>query len=87
MYQASTLEAAQELFKEPRALLPKVQKSIIDCDTALRADGLNILSILTVNSVQLGLSAPWSGPFDIAALLYVLCTILLPCPTCCLQNI
>ncbi len=58
MSQASTLVAAQEFYKEPRALLPKVQKSIIDCDTVLRTDGLNILSILTVNSVQPGLSAP-----------------------------
>ena len=87
MYQASTLVAAQEFCKEPRALLLKVQKSIIDCDTALHKDGFNILSILTVNSVQPGLSAPWSGPFDIAVTLYVLCTILLPCSTCCLQNI
>ncbi len=58
MYQASTLVAAQEFCKEPRKLLLKVQKSIIDCDTVLRTDGLNILSILTVNSVQPGLSAP-----------------------------
>ena len=87
MYQASTLVAAQEFCKEPRALLPKVQKSIIDCDTALRTDSFNILSILTVNPVQPGLSAPWSGPIDIAVILYVLRTILLPCPTCCLPNI
>lgn len=87
MYQASTLVAAQEFCKENRKLLLKVQKSIIDCDTAPRTDGLNILSILTVNSVQPGLSAPWSGPIDIAVFLYVLCTILLPCSTCCLQNI
>ena len=87
MYQASTLVAVQEFYKETRALLLKVQKSIIDCDTVFRTDGLNILSILTVNSVQPGLSAPWSDPFDIAVILYVLCTILLPCSTCCLQNI
>lgn len=87
MYQASTLVAAQELCKMPRKLLLKVHKSIIDCDTALRADGFNILSILTVNSVQPGLPAPWSGPIDIAVFLYDLCTILLPRPTCCQQNI